>query len=75
MMEVVTPTGTFAVYAVVCVGAWVCIWAIYPETAGLGLEDVGVLLRDGYGVKESLRAFEERRKARGQDMVREECVY
>ena len=53
--------GTFALYAVVCVGAWVSIWGIYPETAGLGLEDVGGLLRDGYGVGESVRRFEDRR--------------
>lgn len=72
MMEIVTPTGTFALYAAVCVGAWVSIWAIYPETAGLGLEDVGLLLRDGFGVKESLRSFAERRKARGRPVVEED---
>ncbi len=61
MMEFVTPTGTFALYALLCVGAWMAVWKIYPETAGLGLEEVGSLLREGWGVEESLRKFRERR--------------
>ncbi|KAF1839214.1 general substrate transporter [Decorospora gaudefroyi] len=65
MMNVFTPVGTFALYAGVCVVAWITIWRIYPETAGLGLEDVGGLLRDGYGVEDSLRKFNERRRGRG----------
>ena len=60
MMEFVTPTGTFALYALVCVGAWMVVWRIYPETAGLGLEEVGGLLREGWGVEESLMRFRER---------------
>ncbi len=55
MMEYLTPAWTFAVYAVICIVGWVCCWAIYPETKGLGLEDVRGLLRDSYGVDESLR--------------------
>ena len=61
MIEFVTPTGTFALYALVCVGAWMAVWKIYPETAGLGLEEVGSLLREGWGVEESLKRFRERR--------------
>jgi len=64
MMEFVTPTGTFALYALVCVGAWMAVWKIYPETAGLGLEEVGSLLRGGWGVEESLRRFRERKSRR-----------
>ncbi|KAH7094478.1 general substrate transporter [Paraphoma chrysanthemicola] len=64
MMEFFTPTGTFALYALVCVACWVTILRIYPETAGLGLEDVGGLLRDGWGVKESVKGFEARRRQR-----------
>ena len=55
MMEFLTPAWTFAIYALVCVVGWVCCWAIYPETKGLGLEDVRGLLMDSYGVDESLR--------------------
>jgi SP family myo-inositol transporter-like MFS transporter 13 len=64
MMNIFSPVGTFALYAGVCVVAEVTIWRIYPETAGLGLEDVGGLLKDGYGVRESVRRFEERRRNR-----------
>jgi SP family myo-inositol transporter-like MFS transporter 13 len=62
MMEFLTPTGTFAVYAGVCVVCWGTVRRIYPETAGLGLEDVGGLLREGWGVAESVRGFRERRR-------------
>lgn len=64
MMNIFTPVGTFALYAVVCVIAEITIWKIYPETAGLGLEDVGGLLKDGFGVRDSVRKFEERRRDR-----------
>ena len=55
MMEFLTPAWTFAIYGFVCVLGWVCCWGIYPETKGLGLEDVRGLLMDSYGVDESLR--------------------
>ena len=54
MMEVLTPVWTFAFYALVCLAGWACIWRIYPETKGLGLEEMRGLLKDGWGVKESL---------------------
>ncbi|KAF2127157.1 general substrate transporter [Dothidotthia symphoricarpi CBS 119687] len=61
MMEFGTPAGTFALYAGVCAVAWGCVWGVYPETAGLGLEDVGGLLAEGWGVEESVRGFRARR--------------
>ncbi|KAI4256213.1 MAG: hypothetical protein LQ352_002170 [Teloschistes flavicans] len=54
MMEYLTPVWTFALYALICLGGWICAWRIYPETKGLGLEDMRGLLKDGWGVKESL---------------------
>jgi len=50
MMQLLTPSSTFVTYAVICALGWACIWKIYPETMGLGLEDVGSLLKDGWGV-------------------------
>ncbi|MCJ1370038.1 hypothetical protein MMC20_001250 [Loxospora ochrophaea] len=50
MMEWLAPAWTFATYAVVCAAGWLCVWRFYPETKGLGLEEVGGLLRDGWGV-------------------------
>jgi MFS transporter, SP family, solute carrier family 2 (myo-inositol transporter), member 13 len=58
MMEVLTPFWTFVAYAVICAVGWVAVWRIYPETMGLDLEDVGELLKDGWGVKKSSRRVE-----------------
>jgi MFS transporter, SP family, solute carrier family 2 (myo-inositol transporter), member 13 len=55
MMELLTPGWTFVTYAVVCAVGWVAVWCIYPETAGLELEDVGKLLQNGWGVQESMK--------------------
>jgi len=57
MMEFLSPSGTFLVYAMVCVGAWACVRRYYPETMGLSLEDVGRLLKSGWGVhgRDSIR--------------------
>ena len=55
MMEFLTPAWTFVIYAGVCIGGWICLWRIYPETKGLSLEETGALLAEGWGVKESLR--------------------
>ncbi|KAH9881449.1 hypothetical protein IAQ61_000174, partial [Plenodomus lingam] len=65
LMEALGPETTFALYAAVCVAGWALVWRIYPETAGLGLEDVGGLLDGGWGVKESVRRFRERRVGKG----------
>jgi SP family myo-inositol transporter-like MFS transporter 13 len=51
MMDALTPRWTFAIYAAVCAVCWAGVSAIYPETAGLALEDVGKLLSRGWGVR------------------------
>lgn len=55
MMQTLTPTWTFVVYAGICVVGWVAIWWCYPETMGMEIEDVGRMLRDGWGVEESMK--------------------
>ncbi|CAK4034801.1 Myo-inositol transporter 1 [Lecanosticta acicola] len=64
MLEVFGPSWTFAAYALVCFVGWWAVWAIYPETAGLELEDVGGLFESGWGVSESVRMFRERGRAK-----------
>ena len=61
MMEYLTPVWTFTVYALICILGWYCVWNIYPETTGLGLEEVGGLLKNGWGVEESLQRAHARR--------------
>jgi SP family myo-inositol transporter-like MFS transporter 13 len=55
MLDILSPSWTFVVYAVVCLVGWFLIWYIYPETKGLSLEETGELLKDGWGVEKSLR--------------------
>ncbi|CCU76484.1 MFS myo-inositol transporter [Blumeria hordei DH14] len=51
MMEFMSPTITFIIYAAFCVLGWLAIWRFYPETSGCGLEDVKALLANGWGVE------------------------
>lgn len=52
LMEALTPTWTFVLYAVVCVVGYGLIWGFYPETAGLSLEEAASLLEDdNWGVR------------------------
>ncbi|KAI2471727.1 general substrate transporter [Annulohypoxylon bovei var. microspora] len=50
-MDLLTPSVTFGLYGLVCVVGWFGIWKIYPETAGLTLEEATSLLENGWGVK------------------------
>ncbi len=51
LMEVLGPPWTFSLYAIVCTGGGALIWRIYPETAGLSLEEATALLDHGWGVR------------------------
>lgn len=51
LMDVLTPVWTFALYASVCLVGEVLIWRVYPETAGLSLEQATALLEHGWGVR------------------------
>jgi SP family myo-inositol transporter-like MFS transporter 13 len=50
IVEVLGGAWAFAGYAGVCVVGWVVCWKIYPETGGLGMEEVEGLLKGGWGV-------------------------
>ncbi|KAF2280564.1 general substrate transporter [Westerdykella ornata] len=60
-MDVLTPVGTFALYALVCTVAWFVVYKIYPETVGCSLEDVAALLETDWGVAQSVRRLKEGR--------------
>ncbi|KAI1102322.1 general substrate transporter [Jackrogersella minutella] len=51
LMDLLTPSVTFGLYGLICVVGWVAIWKIYPETAGLSLEEATCLLENGWGVE------------------------
>ncbi|KAI0385261.1 general substrate transporter, partial [Hypomontagnella monticulosa] len=50
LMDLLTPSLTFGLYGLVCAVGWYIIWRIYPETAGLTLEEATGLLENGWGV-------------------------
>lgn len=50
LMDLLSPSLTFLLYALVCIVGLFLIWTIYPETAGLSLEDATKLLENGWGV-------------------------
>ncbi|KAI2611090.1 general substrate transporter, partial [Hypoxylon fragiforme] len=50
LMELMSPSVTFSLYGLVCAFGWFAIWKIYPETAGLTLEEATCLLENGWGV-------------------------
>lgn len=60
MLQKVTPAGTFAFYAGLCVLGEVFVYFCYPETANCTLEEVQELLTGGFRIGESVR----RNKAR-----------
>ncbi|OLN92236.1 Myo-inositol transporter 1-like protein 1 [Colletotrichum chlorophyti] len=51
LMDALSPSWTFVLYAVVCLSGYGLIWRIYPETAGLSLEEATNLLENGWGVR------------------------
>lgn len=44
LMDALGPARTFVVYALVCCVGYGLVWGWYPETAGLSLEETGLLL-------------------------------
>ncbi|KAF9497573.1 general substrate transporter [Pleurotus eryngii] len=55
LMAKITPSGAFGFYAGMCLLGWVFCLFCFPETAGLSLEEVGMVFKDGFGIKESQR--------------------
>ncbi|KAL2255451.1 hypothetical protein VTK26DRAFT_3371, partial [Humicola hyalothermophila] len=52
LMDALTPSWTFVLYAAICAGGHGLIWKFYPETAGLSLEEAATLLEDdNWGVR------------------------
>ncbi|KAL7270846.1 hypothetical protein RUND412_006438 [Rhizina undulata] len=52
LLEGAGGSGVWLLYAVVCGAGWWACWRIYPETRGLGMEEIEEVLRNGWGVKE-----------------------
>ena len=51
LMDALSPSWTFVLYAGICTVGLGLIWRIYPETSGLSLEEATALLENGWGVR------------------------
>ncbi|KAJ5370273.1 general substrate transporter [Penicillium cataractarum] len=47
----VTATGAFGLYAGLCFAGWLLVIFTYPETAGMGLESIREVFKDGFGIR------------------------
>ncbi|TIC30666.1 putative myo-inositol transporter [Wallemia mellicola] len=63
MQKGMTPSGTFGLFAGFVLCGWSYIVTCYPETAGLQLEEVQEVLKDGYNVRKSVKLRKANRKA------------
>ncbi|KAK7204812.1 Myo-inositol transporter [Myxozyma melibiosi] len=61
MMDNITPSGTFGLFAGLCMLGWIGVLFMYPETAYLTLEDIQGLLKGGFGIKKSQKMSREQR--------------
>ncbi len=63
LMKAITASGAFGLYAGLCaLGAVFCI-CLYPETAGLSLEETREVFSDGFGIKKAERMRQEKAAA------------
>ena len=52
LMDALSPSWTFVLYAAICSVGYVLVRNLYPETSGLSLEAAAALLEnDGWGVR------------------------
>ncbi|KAK9382454.1 general substrate transporter [Kockiozyma suomiensis] len=62
MMKNITPSGTFGLFAGLCMLGWLGVFLMYPETAYLTLEDIQGFLKSGFGIKKSQAMSREQRQ-------------
>lgn len=60
-MDKITPAGAFGFYAGLCLIGWIFVMFCFPETAGLSLEEVKMVFRNGFGIGESKRLIADKK--------------
>ncbi|CUM62691.1 uncharacterized protein PRCAT00000247001 [Priceomyces carsonii] len=62
MLENITPTGTFSLFAGLCFVSFLFVYFLLPEVAGLELEETTNFLSEGFNVKAASKLSKERKK-------------
>lgn len=62
MLENITPTGTFALFAGLAAVSTLFCYLCYPELSGLELEEVQTILSDGFNIKASKQLAKKRKR-------------
>lgn len=70
LMSKITPAGAFGFYAGLCLLGWLFCLFCFPEVAGLSLEEVQSIFRDGFGIRESQRMRDQKREMRMQQDIK-----
>lgn len=55
LIDRITAAGAFGFYAGLCFLGSCFVWALYPETSGLSLEETREVFKDGFGIKKANR--------------------
>lgn len=74
LMASITPSGAFGFYAGLCLLGWLFCLFCFPETAGLSLEEVQSVFRDGYGIGASTRMRQQKRELRAKEQANRDQV-
>ncbi|KAJ3528984.1 hypothetical protein NMY22_g9184 [Coprinellus aureogranulatus] len=62
LMDRITAAGAFGFYAGLCFLGWVFVVFCFPETAGLSLEEVRLVFKNGFGIKESQKLRQQKQE-------------
>ncbi|KAG6908372.1 hypothetical protein DXG01_004870 [Tephrocybe rancida] len=71
LMAKITPSGAFGFYAGLCLLGWLFVLACFPETAGLSLEEVRMVFRTGFGIRESQRLRQVKKEMKERERVKD----
>ncbi|CDK29194.1 unnamed protein product [Kuraishia capsulata CBS 1993] len=69
MLENITPTGTFAFFAGLCLVAYVFVFFCYPELSNMELEETQAVLTGGFNIKQSKKLASARRRQHAKELA------